>query len=80
MKKQDDQVSLHSDNKLNQPSAGKERKNPKMRSVHPFPYNPQKDHSVKPDDCNNPINTQPGVDEPKKNDPTHTDEPPSIFL
>lgn len=48
-KNKNDQRSQRSDGKSNQPSAGKERKNPQIKPGNPLPNKPEKNIPVKAD-------------------------------
>jgi len=76
-KNQKDQQSQQSDNKTTEPSAGSKRENPQKKPWIPLPKEPIT--PAKPDEEPNPNRPEPGVNEPEKNDPTHTEEPPPIF-
>lgn len=60
-------------NNPNQFVAGKQREEPKMRLPEQPPVQEQ------PDKNPIPIRTEPGIDEPEKDDPTHIDEEIPIF-
>jgi hypothetical protein len=76
MEKNQNNLNFHQgENKLNQPSAGKERENPQINPGKPLPNKPEKNNPTKPDIENDPTKSRPGGNEPQKNDPTRIAEP-----